>query len=128
MGTLGEDTGALPLPSVNFIRQCRVVVQNLNEMLAAYTLGKAKKWRQVFNDGTSRRQIAFQNLVIGIENGDKFESIIASSCIFLEDETAEKQIEGIYNKVSLQLLLPLTLKHHSPFAMPHVLPFYITDK
>ncbi len=70
-------------------------------MLAAFTLGKTKKWWQVFNDGISRRQIAFQNLVIGIENGDKFQSVIASSLIYLEDDTLEKQIEGTYNKVSL---------------------------
>ena len=89
------------------------MVQNLNEMLAAYKLGHAKKWRQVFNDGTSRRQIAFQNLVIGVENGDKFESVIASSCIFLEDETAEKQVEGIYNKVSVCCCCycPCTITH-----------------
>ena len=39
-------------PSVNFVRQCRVVVQNLNEMLAAYRFGNAAKWNQVFTDGT----------------------------------------------------------------------------
>ena len=88
-------------PSVNFVRQCRVVVQNLNEMLAAFCLGHAKKWRQIFTDGTSRRQVAFQNLVIGVLNGDEFESIIASSCIFLENETSAEQVEGIKKKVSV---------------------------
>ena len=86
-------------PSVNFVRQCRVVVQNLNEMLAAFCLGNAKKWRQIFTDGTSRRQVAFQNLVIGVLNGDEFESIIASSYIFLENEISEEQVEGIKKKV-----------------------------
>ena len=86
-------------PSINYVRQCRVVVQNLNEMLAAFRLGNAKKWKQCFTDGTSRRQIAFQNLVIGIENGEKFESIIASSCIFLENERAEGQVAAIKDKV-----------------------------
>ncbi len=42
MGTMGKEAGTPP--SVNFIQQYRVVVQNLNEMLAAFTLGKAKKW------------------------------------------------------------------------------------
>jgi len=64
-------------------------------MLAAYCLGNTKKWRQNFIDGTSRRQVAFQNLVIGVLNGDEFESIIALSCIFLENETSEEQVEGI---------------------------------
>jgi len=87
-------------PSVNFVRQCRVVVQNLNKMLAAYCLGNtASRWKQVFNNGTSRRLIAFQNLVIGIVNGDEFESVIASSCIFLENETSQQQVEGIIKKV-----------------------------
>ena len=31
-------------------------------------------------------------------DGD-FESVIASSCIFLENETSEKQIEAVKNKV-----------------------------
>ena len=87
------------MPSVNFVRQCRVVVQNLNEMLAAYRLGLAEKWVELFTDGTARRQVAFQNLVIGLMNGDAFESVIASSCIILEDETGEKTVEAIVNKV-----------------------------
>ena len=80
-------------------------------MLAADTLGNANKWRQVFNDGTSKHQIFFQNLVIGIMNGDKFESIIASSCILLEDETAEKQVEVIYNEVILHWLYNIASLH-----------------
>ena len=88
-------------PSVSFVRQCRVVVQNLNEMLAAYRFSKEERWHQLFTDGTTRRQVVFQNLVIGISNGDKFESIIASSCIYLEDETSETQVEALKNKVSI---------------------------
>ena len=91
------------LPSLNFVRQCRVVVQNLNELLAAYRLGNAKEWIEVFTDGTSRRQIAFQNLVIGLMNGDKFELVIASSCIILENEMSEKQVEGIMDKVCMSI-------------------------
>ena len=40
-------------PSVDFVRKCRVVVQNLNEMLAAYRLSKEAKWHQLFTDVTS---------------------------------------------------------------------------
>jgi hypothetical protein len=87
------------MPSVNFIRQCRVVLQNLNEMLAAYRFGLAEKWIELFTDGTARRQMAFQNLVIGLMNGDSFESVIASSCIVLENETAETTVEAVVNKV-----------------------------
>ena len=88
-------------PSVCFVRKCRVVVQNLNEMLAAFRLSKEERWHQLFTDGTTRRQVAFQNMVIGISNGDKFESIIASSCIYLKDETSETQVEALKNKVSI---------------------------
>ena len=52
--------------SVTFIRQCRVVLQNMNEALSALRHGKAESWHQLFTDGTSRRQIAFQNLVIAV--------------------------------------------------------------
>jgi hypothetical protein len=87
------------MPSVNFIRQCRVVLQNLNEMLAAYRLGLAEKWIELFTDGTACRQMAFQNLVIGLMNGDSFESVIASLCIVLENERAETTVEAVVNKV-----------------------------
>ena len=86
--------------SVNYVRQCRVVVQNLNELLAAYRLGNAPRWIELFTDGTTRRQIAFQNLVIGLQNGDKFDQVIASSCIFLENETSDKQVEAVKEKAS----------------------------
>ena len=74
-------------------------------MLAAYRLSKEERWHQLFTDGTTRRQVAFQNLVIGISNGDKFESIIASSCIYLEDKTSETQVKALKNKMSIDPFL-----------------------
>ena len=41
------------LPSINFIRQSRVVLQTLNTTLAAFCLGKAAEWEQMFTDVTS---------------------------------------------------------------------------
>ena len=41
------------LPCINFVWQCRVVVQNLNSTLVALWLGEADKWHQLFTDGTS---------------------------------------------------------------------------
>ena len=38
---------------VSFVKECRVVVQNLNEMLAADRLGICEKWKQVFTNGTT---------------------------------------------------------------------------
>lgn len=89
------------LPSVNFVRQCRTVLQNLNETLAALRLGKADTWHQLFTDGTSRRQIAFQNLVIALMEDGKLDPVIVSSCMVLEDETSEKQVKSIVDMVSL---------------------------
>ena len=87
------------LPTVDFMRKCRTVVENLNLLLGGYRLGNARTWLQLFTDGTTRRQIAFQNLVIGLMYGEVFDSVIASSCIFLEDETSVKQVEAIEKKV-----------------------------
>ncbi len=87
------------LPSIDFVRKCRTVVENLNLMFGGLRLGKAISWHQIFTDGTTRRQIAFQNLVIGLMEDGKFDSVIASSCIFLENKSAAKQVEAITGKV-----------------------------
>ena len=71
------------LPTVDFVRKCRTVVENLNLLLGGYRLGNARTWIQLFTDGTTRSQIAFQNLVIGLMDGEVFDSVIALSCIFL---------------------------------------------
>ena len=94
-----NDCETKELPSMNFVRKCRTVVENLNLMSAGLRLGNATTWHELFTDGTTRRQIAFQNLVIGLKHNGKFDSVIASSCIFLKNETAAKQVEAITNKV-----------------------------
>ena len=88
------------LPSVNFVRQCRTVLQTLNETLSALRLGKADTWHQLFTDGTTRRQIAFQNLVIALMEDGKLDPVIVSSCMILEDETSETQVKSIVDMVS----------------------------
>ena len=45
----------------------RTVLYVIVQTLAAYRLGKSKKWRQAFTDGTGCRQVAMQNLLIDIE-------------------------------------------------------------
>ena len=87
------------IPSLEYVRKYRVVAQNLNEMLATCKLVKAENWHHIFTDGTTLRQIIFQSLVIGLMIDGDFESVIASSCIFLENETLEKQVEAVKNKV-----------------------------
>ena len=88
------------LPSVNFIRECRVVVQIIGETLAAIKLARAKTWGQLFTDGTSRRQISLQNVIVGLmDDSNQLNPLVVSSCIFLEDETSEKQTDGIIEKI-----------------------------
>ena len=91
---------AKELPSVNFVRQCRTVCENLNLMFAGFRLGNARKWHEIFTDGTERRQVAMQNLVIGIMEDGGMDSVLVSSCKFLENGTAEKQVEAIKEQVS----------------------------
>ena len=98
------------LPSVNFVRECRVVLQNLNETLSAFRLGNATSWHQAFTDGTTRRQIAFQNLVIALlEDGD-LDPVIVSSCMYVENETSEQCVQSIIETVSQTHVLFLMLK------------------
>ena len=89
------------LPSVNFVRQCRGVLQNINSTLAAFRLGKADTWHQLFTDGTSRRQLSFQNLIITIMEVDKLDPVIVSSCEFVENETSQACADSVLESVSL---------------------------
>ena len=111
--------------SVRYVQQCRVVVQNLNELLAAYRLGNAPRWIELFTNGTTRRQIAFQNLVIGLHNGDKFEQVIASSCIFLENETSEKQVEAVKEKVTFHFELHFDCSSSNAIAVSYLSDFQL---
>ena len=88
------------LPCVNIVRQCGLVLQNLNKTLSVFRLGNADSWHQVFTDGTTRRQIAFRNLVIVLmENGDLY-PVIFLSCMYVENETSERCIQSIIETVS----------------------------
>ena len=75
------------MPCVSFIRQHRVVVQVMAEMMAAIKVGNADTWVQLSNDATSRRQLSFQCLIISILAADrKIDPVIVSLCIYLNDE------------------------------------------
>ena len=41
------------LPTKRFAQQCRVVAQNVNDILVAIKLGNIPEWKQLFTDGTS---------------------------------------------------------------------------
>ncbi len=98
--TLYGETPA-DLPSVNFVRQCRVVVEVIGETVTALKLASANNWKALWTDATTRRQIPFTALVIGLlSNEEAIDPIIISSCIFMEDECSDTQAEGIVAKVS----------------------------
>ena len=99
----GEKTEEEP-PSVNFIRQCRVVVEIMGETVTALKLASADSWKQLWTDATTRRQIPFTALIIGLLGDEEdIDPVIVSSCIFMDDERSETQADGIVDKVSFEL-------------------------
>jgi hypothetical protein len=55
------------LPSIWTTCRGRTVLLVVVETLATYRLAKAKRWGQMFTDGSGRRQIALQDLALSIE-------------------------------------------------------------
>lgn len=51
------------LPSLRFIRYCRMILSHVTQSLAAYEIALADSVEQSYTDGTSRRQTAMQNFV-----------------------------------------------------------------
>ena len=89
------------LPSINFVRECRVFVEVMGETLTAIKLANVPEWSQLWTDVTTSCQIPFTALIIGVlaESGD-IDPVVISSCIFMEDETSEMQVDGIVKKVT----------------------------
>jgi len=104
------------LPSVSFIRRCRTKVEVLGETITAIKLARAPTWDQLWTDATTRRQIPFTALIIGVLGDDaKIDPVVVSSCIFIEDERSETQADGIVSKVSMEL--PVVLSHRIIVAL-----------
>lgn len=89
------------LPSVNYVRQCRVLIQIIGETITAMKLAACPDWMQIFFDATTRRQIPFSAVIISLMGDEpgSFDPIIVSSCVIMRDETSERQVEGITDKV-----------------------------
>ena len=91
------------LPSIWTIRRTRTILLIVVQTLAAYRLGNSKKWRQLFTDGTSRRQVAYTNLAISCEEqteeGMMLTPLLLTSSIYATDETAETVALAIENTV-----------------------------
>ncbi len=67
----------------------------VTKTLAAYQLGRADSYKQLFTDGTSWRQTAIQNAVVGILTDGGFKMVTLSSGILVENETAECLTAGL---------------------------------
>ncbi len=61
----------------------------VTKTLAAYQLGRADSYEQLFTDGTSWRQTAIQNAVVGILTDSGFKMVTLLSGTLAENETAE---------------------------------------
>ncbi len=100
--------GEMPkeLPSVSFVRSCRVVVEVIGETFAAMKLADAPSWSQLWTDGRTRRQIPFTVLVVGLmgNNDDIIDPVVVLSCIFMEDERSEMQADGILKRVIIHIV------------------------
>ena len=70
--TFSPTTKISELPSIWTIRRARTVLLVIVQTLAVYRIAKAKKWEQLFTDGTSRRQVSFQDLIISVEEDELF--------------------------------------------------------
>ena len=91
------------IPSVNYVRQCHVLVQIVSETITAMKLAVCTTWAEIFFDATTRRQVPFSAVVISLmgDTPESIDPVIVSSCVVLEDETSETQVDGIVSKVRL---------------------------
>ena len=88
------------VPSVDFCRQMRIVLRILTETLAAYQLAKQEQWLQLFTDGTGRRQIALETVLIALEDADgKLRPLILSSAVVLKGESSEETCAAVLEQI-----------------------------
>jgi len=77
------------------------MVEVIGKTVTALKLSEANQWDQLFTDGTTRRQIPFSALIIGmLGENNKMDTVAISSCIFMMDEKSETMADGILDKVS----------------------------
>jgi hypothetical protein len=78
-----------------------VLVQIINETITAMKLAVCLNWAEIFFDATTLRQVPFSAVIISLmgDGPNTIDSIIVLSCVILEDETSEMQVDGIVAKV-----------------------------
>ena len=73
----------------------------ITKTLAAMKLGFAREYKQLFMDGTNRRQNPIQNAIVRYLGENGYETVSVDTAIIAEDETAECLsgcIEHTFNK------------------------------
>jgi hypothetical protein len=68
-------------------------------------LAVCPNWAEIFFDATTRRQVPFSAVIISLmrDGPESIYPIIVSSCVVLEDETSETQVDGIVTKVCVSV-------------------------
>ena len=88
------------VPGVPFVRRMRGELRILTETLAAYRIAKAVNWRQLFTDGTSRRQTALLTAIIAVDGPDgTLLPIVMRGAFVATGESSEQQVADILEKV-----------------------------
>ena len=88
-----------------------MILQGPNTTMAALRLGNATEWSHLFTDGTSRRQIAFQDLVISVIEDNKLDPVIILSCMYLEDESSDMQVKSIFTEVNIDFFKYIIIQY-----------------
>ena len=103
------DKESTSIPSFNYVRQCRVLVQIVSETITAMKQSVCSNWAEIFFDATTRRQVPFSAVVISLmgDTPESIDPVIVSLCVVLEDETSETQVDGIVSKVTHAIMLCL---------------------
>ena len=102
VSTFLPNTIVKELPSIWTVRRTRTILLIVVEALAAYQLAIALCWKQLFTDGTSRRQTFMQNLAISIEDTTetddgllKLKPILLSTTTYTEGEESDQVVAGL---------------------------------
>ena len=98
------------IPSKQFVRQMRASIEVMGKTITALLLANASadQWKQIFFDVTTRRQIPFQTVIIGLMNNGKIDPIVLSSHVFMADESSETTVDSIFDEVSGSCLVTAT--------------------
>eukprot|EP00966_Prymnesium_polylepis_P059052 1368957-Prymnesium_polylepis.1 len=97
------------VPTVDLCRRMRGELRIVTETLAAYRIAKAANWRQLFTDGTSRRQTALLTAIIAIDGDDgELVPIVLRGAFVATGETSEQQVADILEKAVVRGALKLT--------------------